>query len=100
MMRQCAVWILVFCVNADAVDASEFEAPVMMKAGDKAVRVESPGYAAPCWADVDRDGKKDLLVGQFSGGKIQVFKNMGDGKLADGTWLQAGGGDATVPGVW
>ncbi len=78
----------------------EFEAPVMMKAGDQAVRVESPGYAAPCWADCDGDGKKDLLVGQFNGGKIRVFKNLGDGKLAEGTWLEADGQVATVPGVW
>ena len=100
MIRQCAVWTLVLCGCACVVDASEFEVPLMMKAGDTAVRVESPGYAAPCWADVDRDGKKDLLVGQFNDGKIQVFKNLGDGKLADGTWLQAGGQIATVPGVW
>ena len=41
------------------------------------MRVESPGYAAPCWADIDADGKKDLLVGQFTQGKIRVFKNLG-----------------------
>jgi hypothetical protein len=64
------------------------------------VRVERPGYASPCWADVDGDGKKDLLVGQFSGGKIRVFKNRGDGVLNAGEWLQAGGKVAEVPGVW
>jgi hypothetical protein len=100
MIRQIAVLILVLCGCVHAIDASEFEAPVIVKAGDKAVRVESPGYAAPCWADVDHDGKKDLLVGQFNGGKIHVYKNLGDGKLADGKWLQAGGADASVPGVW
>ena len=42
----------------------------------------------------------DLLVGQFNDGKIQVYRNLGDGQFADGTWLQAGGGVATVPGVW
>lgn len=100
MIRQIAVLTLVIGGYARAIDASEFEAPVMMKAGDKAVRVESPGYAPSCWADLDRDGKKDLLVGQFNRGKIQFFRNLGDGKLADGAWLQAGGGVATVPGVW
>ena len=100
MFRQIAVLTLVLFSCARAIKASEFEAPVMVKAGDKAVRVESPGYAAPCWADVDRDGKKDLLVGQFNDGKIQVYRNLGDGQFAEGTWLQAGGGVATVPGVW
>ena len=99
MIRPVAIFVVLLGGAALAV-ASEFGAPVMLKGGDKAVRVESPGYAAPCWADVDMDGKKDLLVGQFNGGKIQVFKNLGDGKLAEGNWLEAGGGVATIPGVW
>lgn len=78
----------------------EFEAPVRLKAEGKEVRVESPGYAAPCWADIDGDGKKDLLVGQFHGGKILVYRNLGDGKLAAGEWLKADGAVAEVPGVW
>jgi FG-GAP-like repeat len=73
---------------------------VRLRAGGAAVRVESPGYACPCWADIDGDGKKDLLVGQFAQGKIRVFKNLGDGKLAAGAWLQAEGQVAEVPGVW
>jgi hypothetical protein len=48
---------------------AEFEAPVRLTAEGVPVRVESPGYAAPCWADIDGDGKKDLLVGQFNQGR-------------------------------
>jgi hypothetical protein len=80
--------------------AAEFEPPVRLAADDGPVRVESPGYAAPCWADINRDGNKDLLVGQFSGGKIRVFKGLGEGKLAAGEWLKAEGAVAEVPGVW
>ena len=80
--------------------AEEFQPPVLLKADGKAIRVESPGFAAPCWADVNGTGKKDLLVGQFNKGKIKVYKNLGEGKLAAGRWLQAGGKDAEVPGVW
>src|SRR5262245_1074864 len=79
---------------------SDFQTPVRLTAGGAAIRVESPGYAAPCWADVDGDGKKDLLVGQFNQGKIRVFKNLGAGKLAAGEWLKAEGQVAEVPGVW
>jgi hypothetical protein len=77
-----------------------FTDPVRMKADDGYVRVESPGWAAPCWHDVDRDGKKDLVVGQFHRGKMRVYRNLGDGKLAEGRWLEAGGQVAEVPGVW
>jgi len=80
--------------------AAEFATPVLVKAGDKAVRVDSPGYACPAWADVDGDGKKDLLVGQFRSGLIHVYKNLGDGKLAAGVPLKAEGKPAEVPGVW
>ena len=80
--------------------ATEFEPPVRLNGGDDPVRVESPGYAAPCWADIDADGEKDLLVGQYRQGKIKIYKNLGDSKLAAGTWLQADGKVAEVPGVW
>ncbi len=83
-----------------SAQAAEFASPVRLKGGGTIIRVESPGYACPCWADVDGDGKKDLLVGQFRGGKIRVFKNLGKGKLAEGDWLRAEGKIAEVPGVW
>ena len=88
------------CGTAIACSAAEFEPPVRLKGGEHPVRVESPGYAAPCWADLDADGKKDLLVGQFNQGKIQVYKNRGEGELAEGTWLEVAGKAAEIPGVW
>ena len=83
-----------------AASAAEFEDPVRIEADGAPVSVESPGYAVPCWADVNGDGRKDLLVGLFSGGKIRVYSNLGDGKLAAGEWLEAEGEVAEVPGVW
>ena len=97
MLLLSTLWV----VSALAVSsAAEFERPVRLMADGVPVRVESPGYAAPCWADIDGDGKKDLLVGQFSGGKIKVYKNLSEGKLAAGDWLKAEGAVAEVPGVW
>jgi len=81
-----------------------FATPVRLASAAGPVSVEAPGYASPCWADIDQDGKKDLLVGQFNGGKIRVYKNLGknlgDLELAIGEWLTAGGKVAEVPGVW
>jgi hypothetical protein len=99
MKRYLFSSLALVCATAWA-GADEFQPPVMLKADGKPIRVESPGYAFPCWADLDGKGKCDLLVGQFRGGKINVYKNLGDGKLAAGKWLQAGGKDCEVPGVW
>ncbi|HZN40852.1 MAG TPA: hypothetical protein VFD82_18750 [Planctomycetota bacterium] len=77
----------------------QFEAPVRLKAGASYVKVEAPGYAFPCWADVDGDKKGDLVVGQFARGALKFYKNLGGGKLAEGKWIEAGG-KAEVPGVW
>ena len=84
---------------------AKFAAPVRLKAGGEYVKVEAPGYAAPAWADVDGDGRHDLLVGQFNGGKILVCRNTGEGDLAtealaEGEWLEVDGKVAEVPGVW
>ncbi|MEJ6829840.1 MAG: hypothetical protein QNK61_06575 [Akkermansiaceae bacterium] len=34
-----------------SASALEFEKPVRMMAGDQPVKVASPGYAAPAWAE-------------------------------------------------
>lgn len=99
-MKVMSLSALLVVGAAAAGRAADFHPPVRLMAEGEAVRVESPGWAAPCWADIDRDGKKDMLVGQFNQGKIRIFKNLGGGKLAPGAWLQADRIDAEIPGVW
>jgi hypothetical protein len=80
-----------------------FEAPIQLMAGDAPVATESPGFAAPTFVDVDGDGKRDLVVGQFSKGKMHFFQNVGTDtapKFAKGTFLMTGDEPALVPDVW
>ena len=77
-----------------------FTEPVRLKAGDELISTEAPGYACPCYHDFDNDGLKDLIVGQFSGGKMKMYRNTGEGNFAAGQWIKADGEPASVPGVW
>src|SRR5438876_12456530 len=86
--------------GAAVCGAADFAPLVRIKADGTPIRVEPPGYACPCWDDIDGKGKNDLLVGQFRGGNIKIYKNLGDSKFAAGEWLKAEGKVAEVPGVW
>ncbi|MCR9245915.1 MAG: VCBS repeat-containing protein [bacterium] len=77
-----------------------FEAAVAIATPAGPVRLEQPGFAAPCLFDVDGDGRRDLVVGQFAGGKIKIYRSTGQAKFAAGKWLEVGGKPAEVPGVW
>ncbi len=79
---------------------SELHPPVRLEASGELIHVESPGYAAPCWADADGDGREELLVGQFAGGKIKRYRHLGELRFAGGQWLEVAGEPAEVPGVW
>ena len=85
--------------DAGAAPSDALGAPVKNLAGGKPIDVEI-GHAAPYLLDLDGDGKRDLLVGQFGGGRLRVFVNEGtDAKPRYGKWtyLKAGSEDARVP---
>ena len=92
---------LVLAALCCSVNAADFHPAVRLAGGGDPIQLESPGYASPCWADVTGDGKPDLLVGQFRGGKITVYDGKdGIDKLGKAEWLKAGSAIAEVPGVW
>lgn len=94
-----AVAVAVVLVARPAAAGDEFEAPVRLEAGGAVVDT-AVGHAAPLLHDLDRDGKRDLLVGQFGEGKLKVHRNVGTEaapKFAAAEWFQAAGRTATVP---
>ena len=59
--------------------------PVRLESAEGPIDV-TVGHAAPFVCDWDGDGVRDLLVGQFGGGKLRIYLNEGtDGepRLAD-----------------
>jgi hypothetical protein len=72
--------------------------PVKIMAGDSALRV-AKALPAPFVYDFNKDGKKDLIVGQFSEGKVRVYLNVGTNakpKFNTFSYIQADGKDASV----
>lgn len=84
---------------AAVAHAQEFEAPVRLEAAGGVIDTEV-GHAHPFLYDFSHDGKPDLLVGQFGGGKLRIYKNVGTPgapKFGELRWFEAGGELATVP---
>jgi len=77
-----------------------FHPPVRLAAADGVIdHGAALAHCGPWVEDVDGDGLKDLIVGDFSG-YFTVYRNEGTDKqpkYAKGEHLQAGGEDAKVP---
>jgi len=74
--------------------------PVRLEAGGTVIDTPKIGHAAPFVGDFDGDGVRDLLVGQFDGGLLWIYKNTGSDaapKLAAGVKFQDGRKEGTVP---
>ena len=77
----------------------ELSPPTRIEAAGKPIDTDV-GHAAPCVTDFDGDGVRDLLVGQFGGGILWIFRNEGTDaapKLAAGVKWKDGAKDGTVP---
>src|SRR5687768_167210 len=81
--------------------ATDLAEPVQIMAGDKPIDV-TVGHAAPFLHDMNDDGKRDLLVGQFGDGALRIYTNAGTNekpKFAEKfEWFTVeGGAKGTVP---
>ena len=80
--------------------AHDLALPVHVLAGGQPLDVERSGHAAPFVGDLDGDGKPDLLVGQYDGGKLRVYRNTGTPgtpKFDTYTYFSAAGQTGRVP---
>ncbi len=99
MPAAVASFVLMALVLADDGRPGDFFPPVRLEAGGAPIDTDV-GHAAPFVADFDGDGVKDLLVGQFGGGVLWIFRNEGTNarpRLAAGSKWKDGSNDGVVP---
>ncbi len=76
-----------------------FHPPFRVEAQGNPIDVEV-GHAAPLVVDFDGDQKNDLLVGQFGGGKLRIYRNTGSPEAPQFeafAWFKASRKAGTVP---
>ena len=78
---------------------AQFKEGVKLEANGQPIDAEI-GHFVPAVVDWNSDGKKDLIIGQFKEGKIQLFLNYGSDSaplFKDSQYLQAGGEEISLP---
>ncbi len=68
---------LLMIVAGSFASASELAAPRKIKVAGRPIDVEHVGHAAPFVGDIDGDGRKDLLVGEYYKGRLRIYRNVG-----------------------
>jgi len=107
-VHKLAGWGLALALTAACASSPPGNSGATDPALQKGVRVEADGkpidaeigHLVPCVADWNNDGRKDLLVGQFSGGKIALYLNQGTDAapvFQKPEYLQAGGAEISLP---
>ena len=90
--------LLFLAVAVTFADLPVFSSPFFVQA-DGIDLVVSASIPDPCVIDWDGDGLKDLVLGQFSLGKIRFYPNSGTNEnpvFTNYSFIQAGGVDITV----
>ncbi len=105
-MRSSTLGILPFAVPfllgaaaTFAAEGQDLSKPVRLDAAGKPIDTDV-GHAAPYVYDLDRDGKRDLLVGQFGEGKLRIYRNVGtneEPRFGEAAWFEAEGDVGKVP---
>jgi hypothetical protein len=99
VFRSMAAILPALSAGSAESDPPAFEAPRLVLSGDAPIDVDR-GHATPEGFDWDGDGLVDLLVGQFDGGKLRLYRNVGtrrEPRFEGFKYVKAGGSEASVP---
>ena len=99
-MRIVALLAVAMAAILAPATGQELDRPFRVGSSGTPIAVDQ-GHAAPLLFDIDGDGKRDLLVGQYGGGRLRVYLNGGSDSIpqfVEYHYLAAGDSLARVPG--
>ncbi len=85
--------LVMAALSSAAWAGDELSKPMPVLFGKSQLDVELFGHAAPFVADIDDDGRQDLLVGESYQGRMRIYRNVGgkaEPKFADHTPFKDG----------
>lgn len=97
MKCSIATIALLLCATGAHAASPELEGGVYIYNGASMLQVQSD--STPTVVDWNNDGRKDLIVGQYTSGKINLFLNQGTDAnpvFNGGSFIQSGGVDITM----
>jgi hypothetical protein len=95
-----AAVMLAMASPAVAHGADDLAPPVLLRAAGNPIDVGHGGLAAPCFADLEGRGVKDLLVGERDEGRLRIYHNYGTNarpEFKDYVFFKAGADLGRVP---
>jgi len=87
-------------VRAARAELPRFLGPIAVL--DNGVPIDVGEVSAPLMFDWNRDGRKDLLCGQYDSGKIRFYQNLGSDSapvFSGYQFLRADSADITFPSI-
>lgn len=93
-----SLFALALLVTTSLAQLPVFRGPYWIE--DNGVPIDVGWYGAPLMYDWDGDGAKDLITGQFTGGYIRYYRNLGpdSSPVFNGfSYFTASGGQITLP---
>ena len=92
--------MLLMCASFSQAQMTQLADPIPVKADGEIIDIGGFGHAAPFYADMDGDNVPDLLVGEFEGGELRIYRNHGTATnpvFKDFEYLKVDGDVAVIP---